>query len=383
MRRFALKGANIGLLLILGLMFLVISTTIVLAVADNTPTAVPTVQASPTPYPTWEPTPTGAIGPFEFPEGVNPLTGLPMSDPSLLKRRPLAVKISNAPNVVRPQAGIGQADLVFEHITEGRLTRFTAVFWTNTPPRVGSIRSARLIDLEIATMYDAIFAFSGASNGVREKILKSTFAERALEGVTVGPPVFYRDDSIEVPHNMFGSPTALWKRASDKGVNVPPTALGGMIFSQTPRPAGDPAITIQVDYGPTTAEWRYDKQSGRYARWSDGQPHVDANTKEQITSANVIILRSWHQFDYNIVESEFQGNKSYSIEIQLWTLGPAIVCRDGQCVKGLWNRWNKADRLSFWTEDHQPIYLKPGNTWFQVVNLPDAPPEMQQTIMIN
>lgn len=382
MRRQAMKSANIGLLLIFGLMLFVISTTMVLAVADNTPTVVPSTQPSPTPYPTWEPTPTGAIGPFEFPGGVNPLTGLPISDPALLKRRPLAVKISNAPNIVRPQAGIGQADLVFEHITEGRLTRFTAVFWTNTPPRVGSIRSARLIDLEIATIYDAIFAFSGASNGVREKILKSAFADRALEGVTVGPPVFYRDDSIEVPHNMFGSPPALWKRATEKGVNATPTSLGGMVFSQTPRPNGDPATTIQVDYGPTTAEWRYEKQSERYARWSDGQPHVDANTKEQITAANVVILRAWHQYDYNIVESEFQGSKSYSIEIQLWTLGPAIICRDGQCIKGLWNRWNKADRLSFWTEQHQPIYLKPGNTWFQVVNLPDAPPDLQQTITI-
>src|SRR5207237_8366910 len=109
-----------------------------------------------TPYPSWEPTPLGAVGPFNFPAGVNPLTGLPVDDPAVLQRRPLAVKISNAPVLVRPQAGIGDADLVFEHLTEGRLTRFTAVFWTHTPPRVGSIRSARLIDLEIATIYTAI-----------------------------------------------------------------------------------------------------------------------------------------------------------------------------------------------------------------------------------
>jgi hypothetical protein len=94
-----------------------------------------------------------------------------------------------------------------------------------------------------------------------------------------------------------------------------------------------------------------------------------------------VILYAWHQYDYNIVESEFQGSKSYSIEIQIWTLGPIQVCRDGQCVRGLWNRWNKADMLSFWTEDHQPIYLKPGNTWFQVVNLPDAK-DIQQTITV-
>src|SRR5271154_27738 len=72
----------------------------------------------PTPTPTWEPTPGDALGPFNFPAGVNPLTGLKVDDPAVLTRRPLAVKISNAPALVRPQAGISQADLVFEHITE-------------------------------------------------------------------------------------------------------------------------------------------------------------------------------------------------------------------------------------------------------------------------
>src|SRR5207248_6337858 len=144
-------------------------------------------------------------------------------------------------------------------------------------------------------------------------------------------------------------PKSMWDRAAAKGVNQPPTKLGGMVFSPTPRPEGTSGKLIKVDYGPTDAEWRYDAKSGRYTRWSDGQSHTDANTKKQVTAANVVLLYAWHQFDYTIVESEFQGNKSYSVEIQLWTLGPALVCRDGQCVRGLWNRWNKADMLTFWT----------------------------------
>ncbi len=378
MRRFALVPAVLAVILFSTAAFSVKRNNMA---AQATAGVTGTPEATPTPYPTWLPTPIGALGPVEFPPDVNPLTGLKVDDPAVLQRRPLAVKISNAPALVRPQAGIGDADLVFEHLTEGRLTRFTAVFWTHTPPRVGSIRSARLIDLEIATMYDAIFAFSGASDGVRQKIFHSSFADRALEGVTVGPPLFYRDDSIEVPHNLFGSPEEMWKKASARGVNSPPTSLGGMVFSAVPQPLGTPGTTIKVDYGPTLAEWRYDQASGRYARWSDGQPHTDANTKQQITAANIVLLYSWHQYDYTIVESEFQGSKSYSVEIQLWTLGPTLVCRDGQCVRGLWNRWNKAEMLSFWTEDHQPIYLKPGNTWFEVVNLPVAT-ELQQTITV-
>lgn len=333
--------------------------------------------ATPAPAPTFAP-------------DVNPLTGLRVDDPTVLQRRPLAVKISNGPAIVRPQAGIADADLVFEHITEGRITRFTAVYWTHTPPRVGSIRSARLIDLEIAVMYKALFAFAGASEGVRSKVFASSFGDRAFEGVSVGAPTFYRDDSIEPPHNLFADPSALWALADKRGVDQP-EPVAGMQFSDT-IPSSLDSLTqsaniISIDYGPTTAEWRYDSGTGRYMRWTDDGtdtlvPHVDANTSQQVSAANVVLLRAWHQEDVTIVESEWQGVKSYSVEVQLWTLGPALVCRDGRCIRGQWNRWDKADTLTFWTEaDHQPIYLKPGNTWFQVVNLPDAP-KMQQTIEI-
>ncbi len=127
-----------------------------------------------------------------LPPGINPLTGQAV-DPAVLNRRPLAVKISNAPDSVRPQAGIGEADLVFEHRVEADLTRFTAIFWTHTPPRVGSVRSARLIDLELMPMYGAVFAYSGASEPIRQRIAAAPFAARAYEGVTTGEPLYYRD----------------------------------------------------------------------------------------------------------------------------------------------------------------------------------------------
>ena len=330
-----------------------------------------------------------AVAAPTFAPDVNPLTGLRVDESVVLQRRPIAVKISNGPAIVRPQAGIADADLVFEHITEGSITRFTAIYWTHTPPRVGSIRSARLIDLEVATMYKALFSFAGASEGVRNKVF-ALYGDRAFEGVSVGTPTYYRDDSIEPPHNLFTDPSALWALATKRGVNQP-EPLSGMQFSDSVPSNLDSlahlANAIAIDYGPTTAQWLYDAGSGRYMRWTDDGadklvPHVDANNGQQVSAANVVILRAWHQEDLNIVESEWQGVKSYSIEIQLWTLGPALVCREGRCIRGQWNRWDKTDMLTFWTEaDHQPIYLKPGNTWFQVVNLPDAP-KMQQQIDI-
>jgi hypothetical protein len=310
---------------------------------------------------------------------VNPLTGLPVDDAAVLQRRPLAVKISNAPAIVRPQAGIGEADLVFEHYVEGNLTRFTAIFWTHTPPRVGSIRSARLIDLELPAMYEAIFAYSGAAEPIRQRIAALSFAARAYEGVTTGEPLYYRDPTIEAPHNLFAIPAAIWERASADGVNDPPENLDRMLFAPTLPDNTAPAQTVTIDYGPETVRWSYDTASERYWRTVNGDAHTDANTHEQISAGNVVIIYAHHQEDLSIVESEWQGNKDFSIEIQIWTLGPAAIVRDGHIIEGYWMRWEEESMLSFWMDEDaaQQIALKPGNTWFQVVPLDFAGVEIE------
>lgn len=302
------------------------------------------------------------------PAHVNPLTGLAVADPAVLRRRPLAVKISNGPDSVRPQAGIGAADLVFEHYTEGQITRFTAIFWTNTPPRAGSVRSARLIDLELSAMYGALFAYSGAAEPIRQRIAALPFAPRAYEGVTTGEPLYYRDPGLEAPHNLFVIPAAVWARAEADGLDTPP-ALRGMQFDPAPPQDGSPAAQVTIDYGPDIVRWDYD--AGRYVRFVDGAPHTDANTGQQVTAANVVILYAHHQPDLSIVESEWQGVRYYSLEIQLWTLGPAVLIRDGQAVQGFWMRWDEDAILTLWADENAADFLalKPGNTWFQVVPL--------------
>jgi hypothetical protein len=323
-----------------------------------------TVTATPGP-------PTPPVNPLAFPPGVNPLTGLPVDDPGVLQRRPLAIKISNAPDIVRPQAGIGAADLVFEHYVEGRLTRFTAIFWTNTPPRVGSIRSARLIDLEILPMYQALFAYSGASEPIRQRIAAAPFAPRAYEGVSVGEPLYYRDPTIEAPHNLFVIPAAVWDRAARDGTNDPPHYTQGMAFLSAAPALASPANQVTLDYGPERVSWQYDAESGRYRRLVNGEPHRDANTGEQVSAANVVVIYAYHREDTSIVESEWQGHKDYSIKIQLMALGPVKIFRDGGFVEGYWGRWEEDSMLSFWADLglSERLYLKPGNTWFQVVPL--------------
>ncbi|MCD4685847.1 MAG: DUF3048 domain-containing protein, partial [Anaerolineae bacterium] len=302
--------------------------------------------------------------------GMNPLTGLPVAEPGALDRRPLAIKISNAPDTVRPQAGIAEADLVFEHLVEGGLTRFTAVFWTHTPPRVGSIRSARLIDLDIPVMTGALFAYSGASNEIRDLIAASPFAPRAYEGVTTGEPLYFRDPGVEAPHNLFVVPAQVWERAAADGWGTAPD-VRGFVFDTAVPDGAQIAVQVQIDYGPDNIQWTYDAVRDVYQRAVDGVPHHDANTGVQVTAANVVIVYAHHADDPNIIESQWQGVTYYSTRIDLLGSGPATVCRVGRCTDGFWRRDRVTDMLSFWTDEAttEALAFTPGNTWFQIVPL--------------
>jgi hypothetical protein len=311
---------------------------------------------------------TALIGPDAYPPNVNPLTGQAVADPALLEQRPVVVKISNAPPLVRPQAGIGEADIVYEHYAEGGLTRFSAVFHGELPQRVGSIRSARLIDYELLPMYQGLLAYSGTSIGVGERLNGSEYAQQLFEGILYGSPYYWRDDSIDVPHNMFTDLSALEQLAHDDGSNAVPE-LRGMAYAAE-APAGDSGAANHIDvrYRATRAEWLYDPRSGNYLRYSDGQPHYDANTNAQVTAENVVILYARHNLT-DIVESEWQGNKSYSIEIELWFEGDAVLLRDGRRYDVRWSRPTRESMISLYTLDGDPMPFKPGNTWFQVFPL--------------
>ena len=271
------------------------------------------------------------------------------------------------------------------------------------PQRVGSIRSARLIDYELVPMYQGLLAFAGASIGVDKRIYgseqiianlcadrddteqcyteadavgpagyvpPSDFVERAYKGVLYGPPYFFRDPEIPIPHNLFANLEALWQLAEADGNNQPPD-LHGMAFHEQPQ--GEPdgsGIYAQIRYRTTFVEWHYDPETGRYYRSSDGQPHYDANTEEQISAANVVLVYAGHYLT-DIVESQWQDTIHWSVQITVWPEGDAVILRDGVRYEGRWLRPSRDEMLSFQTYDGDIIYLKPGNTWFQLLPLPE------------
>jgi hypothetical protein len=346
-------------------------TATLMPTEEPTATAISTV--TPTPEPTEDPDPTATPWPTLDPNAC-PLTGLTVSDPALLDRRPLAIKIQNAP-LSRPQAGLPQADIVYEHLSEAGITRFTALYLCQEVDKIGSVRSARFIDLEIPAMYQSLVAFSGTSPGLFPKFMNADFKDREFwydRGINSSG--FYRDkelrqQGVPIEHTLFADPARIWEIADDLDVNQRQD-LEGLTFSDQVPENGQPATHIHIPYPHRNmiVDYRHDPDSGTYLRWDGGEPHVDAVTGEQISATNVIIIYANH-VDADFYE-DYPRTNHPSVQIQLWGTGPAVIFRDGQAFEGLWARPNRDDMLVFRDPTGQiPIPLKPGNTWIQLVPL--------------
>ena len=348
-----------------------------------TSTDVPTDTPTPTPAPPTETpteTPTATLEPAAIPWSTPgpdecPLTGLAVDDPALLERRPLAIKIQNA-GISRPQYGLPQADIVYEHLSEAAITRFTGIYLCQDVTKIGSTRSARFIDLEIPAMYDSLLAFSGTSAGLYPKFLNADFYDREFcYGWGLHPEGFYRDkelraQGIPIEHTLFADPAKIWEIADELGINERQD-LTGLHFSVDPPEGGQPAAHINIPYPSRDmiVEYRYDPDLGAYLRWDGGSPHLDAATGEQIAVTNVVVVYANH-VDTDIYEDEPRRNHP-SVQIQLWGTGPVVVLRDGVAYEGLWARPQRDQMLVFRDAKGQlPIPLKPGNTWIQLVPLP-------------
>jgi hypothetical protein len=295
-----------------------------------------------------------------------------MADPAVLDRRPVAVKVSNSPaKFVRPQSGLDKADLVFEHYAEGGVTRLTAVYYGQATGQVGSVRSGRLIDLEIPAMCQAAFAYSGSSGRVREMIRDSDFFDRVISpDFAYGEPYFYRVPREGVPfeHTLFADLYDIWAWLDSKGNNSRPE-LGGLAFTELPPAGGTPASSIVVGYlaAESVVNWVYTPATGRYLRWQGGDAHADSVSGAQLSAANVLLVGA-HHVDTDILEDHVAGGH-YSIQIQVWGEGPATLFRDGMRYEGRWKRTNRSGMLSFADLQGNTLPFRPGNSWFQMVPL--------------
>ncbi len=304
-----------------------------------------------------------------------PLSGLPLNG-ATPSRRGLAVRIDNA-LPARPHYGISQADMVFEMLVEDDVTRLDAIFQSQEPDTLGSIRSARMSDRYITPMIRGALVYSGATTeetqAIRNDAAVGAFYDMNANYVDAG----YRRVSFRVgPYNMFtsaaGVRAALAKMPGGAdAVTIPRwdflrhvdhTATAGGFEASVP------ATTITIPYrAKFTAEYDYDPATKTYARYqNDGiamQREVDAANNVAIAARNVVVIHTdiWQT---NIVEDIF-GSKG--LDMNLVGTGRAEIFRDGRRLDGVWSRASIYEPFHFYTTVGERVYLSPGQTWIHPV----------------
>jgi len=334
-------------------------------------TSAPQATEPPTPSETATPLPaTATLSPTATPAPDDvpcPLTGLGVSKSLVESRRPILVQIGNS-NPERPQFGLAQADLVFETIAEGGITRFSAIYLCQDAPEVAGVRSGRLIDLQLVPMFNAIFVHVGASEQV-QKLFEDdrTIRDSSLDYFRNHPGFTLLPDRRRAPFDVFTSTSALYDAARQRNIPVPgdrpPPQLS---FSEAAPAGGAPTSSATVKHHSSYwVRWKWDAASGLWTRNVTNDtaptidaPHVDAATGRPLAAANVLIIQALHE-QTEIIEDSLN---SRSVQVNLIGSGPATLFRDGQMFSGTWSRANAADWFTLTLADGSTMALHLGNT---------------------
>jgi hypothetical protein len=287
-----------------------------------------------------------------------PLTGKPAPGGKVPNRPVLAVKVENTPDAY-PLAGLQNADVVYEELVEGGITRFMALYQCKDAAKVGPVRSARTTDPKVLIQYDAhpVIAYSGGQLAVVQAVERAglvSFDE------TTGGDAFWRDPARVEPHNLFVSTAKLRAKAAGRTANAgPPRRL---LPFDADAPTGKHVATVSMAFSSSvTATWRWDGSSGRWQRLLDGSP-MALDSGQPITAANVVIQQ------VEVTEGTLVDVLGYhSPEVTLTGRGKAWILRDGVLVAGRWTRPVMGAVTKFLTKDGDVIPLAPGNTWIELV----------------
>ena len=289
------------------------------------------------------------------PEATCPLTGAPVPGSEVPDRPALAVKIENAPEA-RPQAALNEADVVVEEPVEGGYTRFIAVFQCGDSDRVGPVRSGRTTDPDyLRQLGPAVFGYAGGRNVVKQEVPKVGLVD---VNYIVAAGAYTRDESRAAPHNLYTTTDALWRAGRSKDGAPEPL----FAYAETWDGAAKRIRSAHLPYsGVSDVYWHWNGAKGAWLRSHGDVPHV-LEGNERVSATNVVIQV------VSVTDSDFldsAGNPSP--EVDLTGSGKAYVLRDGEVIRGRWERESLHDVTTFVAKDGTEIALAPGRTWVELL----------------
>ncbi len=280
-------------------------------------------------------------------------------DASYANQRPIAIMINNL-QVAMPQSGIGQADVVYEMLVEGGITRLMAIYTDYSGlEKIGPVRSARHYYDRKAMEYDAIYAHVG----------QSIFAEADFEAYPeldnlnglygVGTVMFYRTSDRSAPHNCYTSSDGIVAGIEYEGYSTEKSSDYEKMFhfnSAVTDIGGTPANKITTAYNSGRKPWfEYNAEDGKYYRFQYGDKQIDDQTGEQLSYENVIIQFAPHSpLEAELIDIDWVGeNEGY-------------YASNGQIIPIKWSKTSDGAVTHFYNIDGTDLKLNPGKTWITV-----------------
>jgi Protein of unknown function (DUF3048) N-terminal domain/Protein of unknown function (DUF3048) C-terminal domain len=286
---------------------------------------------------------------------VCPLTGEKPPESVDLERAAVAVKVENS-RESRPQSGLEDADLVYEEIVEGGITRFMAFYHCGDSDRAGPVRSARFDDPKIARPITRVLGFSGANGIVERELDRQKMV--ALNELNTSNTAFFRvpPGNLDI-HSLFVDVSKLRAAAPKPKLDAPrePFRFGAL-------PPGAKRARSAVVHFNASNEITYRYRGGSWKRWEAGQPFM-TKAGRQISVPNVLI----QQVEVNNSKTIFDPAGNPSPDIALEGRGPAWLLRDGRVVAGRWRIGEPGDLPVFTTKSGDPFTFAVGPTWVELV----------------
>ena len=288
------------------------------------------------------------------PAFVLPFSGKAVDDEELLHRRPLAVMMDNHPDA-RPQAGLTEADLVYEIKVEGTYTRYMLVFQSEDLPRVGPIRSSREYYLDEMQGLQALYLHVGGAAPALERIADEGYETLDFVGME-------RDSSRGkvAPHNVYSQQTLMEAAAERRGFDLTVEDVRAYSYNTEAKvPAGGQAAEeVEVEFWPDNISlFTYDEETGAYTLAKDANPIIDQNTDETFPITNIIIREA---------ESRPIGNTWLDIDVV--GEGAGWYVTQGKAVEITWSKESVDELARYYDADGNELQLNPGKTWIEVVD---------------
>lgn len=280
------------------------------------------------------------------------LSGLQV-DPSVNTRPVTAVMIENSTDA-RPQSGLSQAEVVFEAIAEGGITRFLALFQDTAPADVGPIRSARPYYIQWELGFDGAYAHVGGSPEALTDI--KTWNVRDLDQFANGGS-YHRIASRAAPHNVYTSIAVLNQLEAAKGYTS--STFTGFARKKEAPSKQPSARTIDIAIsGPLyNVHYDYVAATNSYNRSEGGAPHIDANGNTQISPKVVVVLVMPYGLETDDHHSQYSTIGS----------GQAYIFEDGTAIGGTWAKASSTSQFVFTDTAGKKVSLNPGQTWLTAV----------------